>query len=237
MILKGRSRGHGSQLARYLFHEKNEAVQVLEIRGTCECAPTREGLIDALKEFDEYALLTQGRKTIFHLAIAPSDHDRMDPAKWQYAVAKAEEALGFQGQPRAVVMHTFEGKEHLHVAWSRVDLETHKLRSDSFTNLKLCNAARDIELDLGLSRLPDVHRGHRRAHEMNEEMRRQRGEEPRPEKQREKEVRHFTERQGDRTRKATGRARSCSGRSRCPGTAPRAGRSSGTVWPSRAFGW
>lgn len=202
MILKGRSRGHASQLARYLFNVKNEAVQVLDIRGTCETTLTKNGLIDALKEFDEYGKLTQGEKTIFHLAIAPSDFDRMDAGKWQHAVAKAEEALGFEGQPRAVVMHTFEGKDHLHVAWSRVDLETHKLKSDSFTNLKLCNAARDIEIDLGLAKLPDVHRGHERAKQLNEELKqRQAADEPRKEKQREKEIRDFAEEQGQHSRR------------------------------------
>ena len=205
MILKGRSRGHGSQLARYLFNTKNEAVQVLDIRGTCESALTKNGLIDALKEFDEYSKLTQGHKTIFHLAIAPSDYDRMDAAKWQHAVAKAEEALGFQGQPRTVVMHSFEGKDHLHVAWSRVDLETHKLKSDSFTNLKLCNAARDIELDLGLARLPDIHRGHDRARRLTEELNQKTEEQRRP-KEREKEVQRFTEKAGQHTRRELQRA-------------------------------
>lgn len=170
MILKGRSRGHASQLARYLFHEKNDSITVLDLRGTCAHDLNRNGLIDAMKEFDEYGKLTQGEKTVFHLAIAPADYDRMDAGKWQYAVAKAEEALGFVGQPRAVVMHEYEGKEHLHVAWSRVDLETHKLKSDSFTNLKLCNAARDIELELGLSRLPDIHRGHEKARQLQEDL-------------------------------------------------------------------
>ncbi len=170
MILKGRSRGHGSQLARYLFNVKNEEVRVLDIRGTCASELTKDGLIDALKEFDEYGLLTKGSKTIFHLAIAPSDFDRMDATRWQYAVAKAERELGLEGQPRAVVSHVYEGKEHLHVAWSRVDLETHKLKSDSFTNLKLCNAARDIEIELGLSRLPDMHRGHDQARKLTDEL-------------------------------------------------------------------
>lgn len=198
MILKGRSRGHGSQLARYLLNQKNDAVQVLDIKGTCETSRTKDGLIDALKEFDEYGKLTQGEKTIFHLAIAPSDYDRMDAGKWQYTVAKAEEALGFQNQPRAVVMHTFEGKDHLHVAWSRVDLETHKLKNDSFTNLKLCNAARDIETELGLSKLPDIHRGHNQARQLTEELRT--GSEERQPKQREREVQRFTESQSQHTR-------------------------------------
>lgn len=198
MILKGRSRGHGSQLARYLFHVKNEEVQVMDLRGTCASEKTKEGLLDALKEFDEYGKLTQGAKTIFHLAIAPSDLDRMDPVKWQYAVTKAEEALGLQGQPRAVVMHEYEGKEHLHVVWSRVDLESHKVLSDSFTNLKLCNAARDIEMELGLQKLPDIHRGHERAKQLNEELRRADLER---ESQREREVARFNEEQGNHSAK------------------------------------
>ncbi|MEG4917684.1 relaxase/mobilization nuclease domain-containing protein [Microcoleus sp. B7-D4] len=184
-----------------MFAGKNEEIKVLELRGTCESSLTQSGLIDALKEFDEYGKLTKGEKTIFHLAIAPSDFDRMDSGKWQYAVSKAEEALGFQGQPRAVVMHTYGGKDHLHVAWSRVDLETHKLKSDSFTNLKLCNAARDIELDLGLQKLPDIHRGHDKARRLTEELTKteKKAQERKP-RQREREVQKFAEDAGETTK-------------------------------------
>jgi hypothetical protein len=206
MILKGRSRGHASQLARYLFHEKNDAIKVLDIRGTCAQELTRAGLIDAMKEFDEYGKLTSGQKTVFHLAIAPSDFDRMDSGKWQYAIGKAEEALGLDGQPRAVVMHRFEGKEHIHVAWSRVDLETHTLKNDSFTNLKLCNAARDIELDLGLLKLPDIHRGHERARQLTAELTGEQNQQQRKPKEREKEIQRFTEEEGHHSKNELKRA-------------------------------
>jgi hypothetical protein len=202
VILKGRSRGHGSQLARYLFAEKNDAVKVLELRGACAHELNQNGLVDALKEFDEYGKLTQGQKTIFHLAIAPSELDRMDTSKWQHAVTTAEKALGFEDQPRAVVMHHFEGKDHLHVAWSRVDLEEHKLKSDSFTNLKLVKAAREIELDLGLMRLPERQRGSERARQLDTELKtKQQQERPREPKQREREVQRFQHGQADRSEK------------------------------------
>ena len=206
MILKGRTRGQGSQLARYLFSSKNDEVKVLDIRGTCASELTKSGLTDALKEFDEYGKLTKGEKTLFHLAIAPSDFDRMDSTKWQYAVAKAEESLGLSGQPRAVVKHEYEGKEHLHVVWSRVDLETHKLKSDSFTNLKLCNAARDIELDLGLQQLPDMHRGHEKARKLTEELKA--GQEPNEDRisQRQREVQKFVEEESSKSPQALKRA-------------------------------
>jgi len=211
MILKGRSRGHASQLARYLFSEKNDAVKVLELRGTCAHQLEQRGLIDAMKEFDEYGKLCKGEKTVFHLAIAPSDLDQMNPAKWQHAVAKAEQALGFEDQPRAVVMHSFEGKEHLHVAWSRVDLETHKLKSDSFTNLKLCNVARDIEFDLGLMRLPDIHRGSARAQQLQQDLTtapasRQEESRQRKPSQRSEEIKRFQAENSDRSERELKRA-------------------------------
>jgi len=220
VILKGRCRAHGSQLARYLFAAKNDEVKVLEIRGTLSCDLNKEGLIGALKEFDEYAKLTKGEKTIFHLAIAPSDFDRMDTSKWQHAVGSAERALGLEGQPRTVVMHTYQGKDHLHVAWSRVDLETHKLKSDSFTNIKLVKAAREVELDLGLMRIPERNRGMEKAKELDrtlhgkldEQKRQEKNREERTsrrqkkESQREREVRRFQEQKGSRTEKQLHRA-------------------------------
>ena len=193
MILKGRSRGHASQLAGYLFREKNDAIKVLELFGTCAHQLDQRGVIDAMKEFDEYGQLTQATKTVFHLVINPDDLDQMDKGKWQHAVTAAEKALGFEGQPRAVVMHHYQGKDHLHVAWSRVDLETHTLKSDSFTNLKLVAAAREIEIELGLKRIQGKER--RSAKQQDKQLK---GEDRRP-NQREKEIQRFQEKAADRS--------------------------------------
>jgi len=161
MIVKGRCRSNGVQLAGYLISEKNDSVEVLDIRGTVAAQLTPIGLRDALNEMDAIGGLAQGEKNIFHAVINPNDLDRMSRDDWQVAITKTEEALGLTGQPRVIVSHTYQGKQHLHIAWSRVDVEKEKLISDSFCNLKMVQAAREIEQERGLFRTPDRNKNQR----------------------------------------------------------------------------
>ena len=159
MILKGRARADGGKLATYLLSEKNEEVRVLDLRGTIADARSAGGLHEALHEMNELGKMTRAKSSLFHLAINPSDRDRMTPQGWRTAIEKAEKALGLEGQARAVVSHRYEGKEHLHVVWSRVDVEQRKCVELPFSHRKLCQAAREIEIDLGLQQTPERARG------------------------------------------------------------------------------
>jgi Relaxase/Mobilisation nuclease domain len=169
MIVKGRCRANGSQLASYLMSEKNTAVKILDIRGTVASTLNPMGLRDALNEMDALGTLADGKKNIFHAVINPNQLDRMSREDWQAAITKTEKALGLEGQPRVIVAHTYQGKEHLHLAWSRVDMESWtpdkkcKLISDSFCNLKMVQAAREIEMERGLLHTPDRNRNQRAA--------------------------------------------------------------------------
>ena len=58
--------------------------------------------------------------------------------------------MGFTEQPRAVVMHEYKGREHLHVVYSRID-ENGQAISDSWNYLHHEKAAREIEQALGLA--------------------------------------------------------------------------------------
>ena len=159
MILKGRARADGGKLAAYLLSTKNEEVRVLDLRGTIAEERSTQGLHQSLNEMNELGKMTRAKSSLFHLAINPSDRDRMTAQGWQTTIEKAEKALGLQGQPRAVVSHRYEGKEHLHVVWSRVDVEQRKCVELPFSHLKLCQAAREIEIDLGLQQTPQRARG------------------------------------------------------------------------------
>lgn len=167
MILKGRTRADGGKLATYLLSPKNDRVRVLDISGTIIDDKNPRGLKEALAEMDELGKMTRAKSSLFHLAINPNDKDRMTPEAWSAAVSKAEKALGLEGHPRAVVSHVYEGKEHLHVVWSRVDVEQRKCAELSFSKLKLVQAAREIEIDLGLEQTPARARG---AHRLKQEI-------------------------------------------------------------------
>ena len=170
MIFKVVSRADGGDLARYLLSAKNEQVRVLDLRGTVQSETTPRGLVASLRDFDQLAKITKGEKTIVHLALNPNDHDRLRGQDWQYAIEKAEAALGLSGQPRAVVSHVFKGKEHMHVAWSRVDIERGTCLQMSHSKLKVCQAAREVEIELGLQRTPGRARGMDRAKKLNQSL-------------------------------------------------------------------
>ena len=168
MIFKVVCRADGGDLAHYLLSPKNEQVRVLDLYGTIPNEKSPVCLRAALRDFDELAKMTRGRKTIVHLAINPSDHDRMSDKDWELAIQKAESALGLSGQPRAVVSHVTNGKEHLHVAWSRVDVERGVCIQMSHSKLKCVKAARELELELGLHRMPERARGMARAQKLQQ---------------------------------------------------------------------
>lgn len=155
MIFKGKCRKDGKQLAAYLLSPKNDQVRIWDIQGTVDTRRTPQALREALQDFDEIGKMTNGVKTLFHLALNPNDKDHLTEADWQYALAKAEEALGLEGHPRAVVSHTYKGKEHLHAVYSRVIIEEAKCAELSHSNRKLCQAAREVERDLSLEPTPD----------------------------------------------------------------------------------
>ena len=160
MILKGRVRADGGKLAAYLLSTKNEEVRVLDLRGTCaQQQRSAQGLLQSLGEMNEMGKMTRAKSSLYHLAINPSDRDRMTEQGWQTTIERAEKALGLQDQPRAVVSHRIDGKEHLHVVWSRVDVEQRKCVEHPFSHRKLCQAAREIEIELGLQQTPKRARG------------------------------------------------------------------------------
>ena len=153
MIIKGKCRTNGNQLGDYLGNylqaDKNELVRTLEIRGS-----TFRGLTQSIASWEAEAQGTRCKKALWHAQISPAKHERLTLDQQLEAVDILEKHLGFEGQPRAVVMHRkHDGSEHLHVVWSRIDRETGKARRDSFTHKKNVAAAREIEERFGLDRV------------------------------------------------------------------------------------
>ncbi|MFN1208979.1 relaxase/mobilization nuclease domain-containing protein, partial [Enterococcus lactis] len=74
-----------------------------------------------------------------------------------YAIDKLEAALGLTGQPRIVVVHEKEGREHCHIVWSRIDLDRMAAISDSHNYPKHEEVARALEREFGHARVQGVH--------------------------------------------------------------------------------
>ena len=158
MIIKGKGRTQGSELGPYLGDylkaPKNEKVSVLEIRGSAFPDLTR-----SINSWEAEAQRGRCKKPLWHAQIAPAPEDRkLTREQMLECVDILERHYGFQGQPRAVVMHQKkDGTEHVHVVWSRIDRETGKARRDSFTHKKNVAASREIEdrFDLRKVKSPD----------------------------------------------------------------------------------
>src|ERR1700730_18283632 len=153
MIIKGKSRAGPQQLATHLGNaEKNERVSLIETRGT-----VAQDLRGAFVEMDAYAVGTHCEKSLYHAAISPAPPHRLTDDQRTEAVDALEKRLGLDGHARVVVMHEKLGRQHIHVVWSRIDLEKMRSVSDSHNYRKHEEVARDLERRFGHDRLQGAH--------------------------------------------------------------------------------
>jgi len=152
MIIKGGSRAGPEQLAKHLQRrDTNEMVDILELQSL---APNLE---EALRDWQTLSECTRGTKGLYHVNIDPAEGYVMSLEQWQHCVEVLETELGFDGQPRAVVMHQKHGRQHLHVVWARTDIDTMTLRSDSMNYLAHERASQAMELEFGHELVPGKH--------------------------------------------------------------------------------
>jgi hypothetical protein len=152
VIIKGKSRAGPSQLARHLGRaDTNERVELLELAwgGT--------SVQEAFRDWQVISEGTKGRLGLYHANIDPDAKYAMTLEQWLRAVEVLEEELGLQGQPRAIVMHEKNGREHIHVVWARTDMDTMKLRSDSMNYQAHERASLRLEQEFGHEHVPGKH--------------------------------------------------------------------------------
>ena len=117
MILKGNQRGNGADLAIHLMNSyDNESIEVAEVYGT-----VAGDLLGAFAEFEAVSRGTKATEYLYSLSIDPPQP--MSREQYYEAISGIEYGLGLTGQPRAVVFHVKDGREHCHVVWSRIDIE------------------------------------------------------------------------------------------------------------------
>jgi hypothetical protein len=152
MIIKGGSRAAPTQLGKHLLRaDTNERVEILQL-----LSPTGN-LTEALRDWQVLAGGTNGSKGLYHANIDPDARYKMTPEQWQRSVDVLEEKLGLQGQPRVIVLHEKEGREHIHVVWQRTDVETMTLRSDSQNYRRHEEASLALEQEFGHEHVPGKH--------------------------------------------------------------------------------
>jgi hypothetical protein len=153
MIIKGKSRAGPGSLAAHLGNaEKNERVSLIETRGT-----VAQDLRGALVEMDAVAAGTRCEKPLYHAAISPEQPHRLTPEQRIDAIDALEKKMGLEGHARVVVLHEKLGREHLHIVWSRIDLEKMRSVSDSHNYRRHEEVARDLERRFGHTRVQGAH--------------------------------------------------------------------------------
>ena len=150
MILKGSQRAGARQLAAHLLNERdNEHVRVHELRGFAA-----SNLHGALIEAQAVSKGTKCRQFLFSLSLNPPQEARVGETAFERAADAAEQALGLEGQPRAIVFHEKEGRRHAHVVWSRIDAATMRAVNLPHFKRKLTSLSRALFLEHGWT-LPD----------------------------------------------------------------------------------
>ncbi len=144
MILVGNQRGGARDLAAHLMKDENEHISVHELRGFAS-----EDLRAALQEVEAVSRGTRCRQHLFSMSLNPPPQEQVSTDVFEDAIERAEDRLGLNGQPRAVVFHEKDGRRHAHAVWSRIDAETMKAVPLPYTRNNLQELSRELYLEQG----------------------------------------------------------------------------------------
>jgi hypothetical protein len=153
VVIKGNARGGAASLAAHLQRtDTNEVAELRELRGVAA-----EDLDGALREMEAVAAGARSTRHFYHASINTRADEVMTPEQWKQAVDRLERELDLTGQPRAVVAHVKEGRAHVHIAWSRIDIETLRAIPDSHNYRRHELVSRELEREFGHARVQGVH--------------------------------------------------------------------------------
>lgn len=154
MIPKASQRGLGQDLATHLLNAlDNEYVEVAEVSGA-----VATDLHGAFAEWEAIAKgLTRCREYLYSLSVNPGPDAELSRAQYLDYAERVEKKLGLEGQPRALVFHIKDGREHCHMVWSRIDWQSEKAIHLAFDHEKLMMVSREFARDHKLT-LPDGYR-------------------------------------------------------------------------------
>jgi Relaxase/Mobilisation nuclease domain len=154
MVIKGESVAGATRLDAHLKRtDTNEEMRVLELKNVAA-----DDVRGALKEMEAIASACPNcEKPFYHASINTRADERMTPEQREQAIDRLENELGLTGQPRVVVLHEKKDREHVHIVWSRIDLETLRTISDSHNYRKHEIVARELERAFGHERVQGAH--------------------------------------------------------------------------------
>lgn len=145
MILKGSERKNATELTRHLMNGRdNDHVELHQVRGFLS-----DDLAGALMEADAISQGTRCKNFLFSLSLNPPEREAVSVEVFEAAVEMAEQRLGLDGQPRAIVFHEKEGRRHAHAVWSRIDADTMTAKNLPFYKQRLTELSRELYLEQG----------------------------------------------------------------------------------------
>ncbi|SFU39236.1 relaxase/mobilization nuclease domain-containing protein [Nitrosospira multiformis] len=157
MILVGNQRGGAKDLALHLLKQENEHVEVHEVRGFAS-----HNLMAALNEAYAISRATRCKQFLFSLSLNPPKHENVSTETFKQAIERAEEKLGLNDQPRAIVFHEKNGRRHCHAVWSRIKLDEMKAVQLSFSKRRLIELSRELFLEHGWTMPEGLRHSHAR---------------------------------------------------------------------------
>lgn len=150
MILVGSQRSSAYNLANHLMNDfENDHVTLYEVRGF-----VARDLHEALSEAYAISKGTKCEQFMFSLSLNPPKDQEASEQDLIDAANRAEEKLGLDNQPRAIIFHEKEGRRHAHVVWSRIDAKTMTAINLPHFKNRLMGLSRELFLDHGWE-LPD----------------------------------------------------------------------------------
>lgn len=146
MIIKGFTITSGARHAAHLLKtDENEHVLVQEMRGF-----VARDLHGAFAESQAIARGTKCQQHLFSCAFSPPESAPLSADQFLHAIDRTEQALGLDGQPRAIVFHEKDGRRHAHCVWSRIDADSMTARQLSHWKTKLGDVSRELHREFGI---------------------------------------------------------------------------------------
>ncbi len=123
MILKASQRGGGRQLATHLLNGvDNERVEIMDVLGSIA-----DDIPGAFSEWEDHSTATYCKKYLYSMSVSPEPaQGRLTRDQYTDYIARVEKEFGLESQPRAIVFHVKNTREHAHVVWSRIDTKKMK---------------------------------------------------------------------------------------------------------------
>ena len=151
MIIKASARVRGARsLANHLLSSENERVRVVEIVGTMA-----DNLLDAFRDFEAVGSGSRSNRPYYHVSFSPGH--ALTPEQRERTIELFEEKMGLTGQPRVVVEHFKEDREHFHVVWQRYDLQNERMIDYSYNYRRHEQVSRQLEKEFGHERVVGAH--------------------------------------------------------------------------------